>query len=378
MVDRFEHYMYVLRCGDGSLYAGYTTDVEARVATHAAGRGAKYTRSHAPVELAASARFFTKERAMSAEYRFKRLSRARKDELLEQAAHRPFEEVLADGLPGFADDPVAEFVARELRARVDEPYREFMARLIPSVPGERVVGVRTPDLRALARRLMARDDAANFLGALPHALFEENQLHAFAIARMRDYGERLAAYERFLPYVDNWATCDQLPTKPLLKRPDAALDRAYAWMGSGEPYVVRFGINVLMAGFLDERFESRFLEDVAALRRWAFVGGAGLGCVADSAGANRAGPDGPDASQPASCVQGAAPKPPSPGYYVNMMRAWFFAEALARQPDAALPWLEGRSVAGALDEWTRRAAVRKAIESRRVPQETKDRLRACG
>lgn len=395
--------MYVLRCVDGSLYTGYTTDVAARVAAHASGRGAKYTRSHAPVELAASARFYTKERAMSAEYRFKRLSRSEKERLLREAESRPFEVVLAEGLPGFAGEPIGEFVARELCAARDEAYREFMARLIPSVPAERVVGVRTPALRALARRLMARDDASDFLGALPHRLFEENQLHAFAIARIRDYGERLVAYEAFLPFVDNWATCDQLPTKPLFKEPDAALERAYAWMASGEPYVVRFGINVLMAGFLGERFELRFLEDVAAVQAWAFVGEAKArtsGVVGSDGGAARpvsgrgidsggegaqvtgADEDGAartmDRTKGVPSAVGTPPAPPSPGYYVNMMRAWFFAEALACQPDAALPWLEGRAAAGVLDEWTRKKAVRKAIESRRVPQETKDRLRACG
>lgn len=380
VADRFEHYMYVLRCADGSLYAGYTNDVAARVAAHASGRGAKYTRSHAPVELVAHARFYTKERAMSAEYRFKRLSRADKERLLCEAERHPFEAVLAEGLPGFADEPVGEFVARELCGLADEPYREFMARLIPSVPADSTVGVRTPALRALARRLVEREDAPDFLEALPHRLFEENQLHAFAIALMRDYDERLAAYERFLPCVDNWATCDQLSTKPLLKQPDVALGRAYVWMASDEPYVVRFGINVLMAGFLGERFEPRFLEDVAALQAWAFVDegtGASAGSLSLPGGvvSDSAESSGGQGSRGAASETGVPPKPPSPGYYVNMMRAWFFAEALACQPEAALPWLEGRASGGALDEWTRKKAIRKALESRRIPAETKAHLR---
>lgn len=338
-----EHYLYVLRCADGSYYTGYTTNVSARVAAHNAGRGAKCTRSRLPVELVASARFFTKERAMSAEYRFKQLSRQQKDALLAQAGHLPFEEVLATGLPGFAPEPVSEFVARSLWEHRDDAYRAFQSPLIPSVPAERMVGVRTPQLRSLAAQLARREDVSGFYDALPHRWFEEDQLHAFAIARERDYPTLLAAYEGFLPFVDNWATCDQLPTAPLMRKPDTARERALTWMRASHAYTARFGMGVLMRHFLKERFEPQFLTLVADVH---------------------------------AAQEGDVSAPPAPGYYVNMMRAWFFAEALAHQQAATLPWLEGCAPCGALDEWTRKKAVRKALESRKIAAEVKEHLRS--
>lgn len=339
----FDHYMYVLSCGDGSLYTGYATDVEARLAAHRAGRGAKYTKSHAPVELVASARFYSKSRAMSAEALFKRLPRARKDELLALARREPLEAVLARELPGFGADTAGEFVRRGLAANVDPAYRDFMAPLLPTVAPSRLVGVRTPELRRLAGRLVRRDDARSFLRALPHELFEEDQVHAFAIGEERDYDAALDLYERFLTHVDNWATCDQLPVAALASRPGETLERVVAWIGSGRCYAVRFAIGALMRLYLDERFEPRFLDLVAAARL----------------------PDAP-----------ARPEPGSEAYYVDMMRAWFFAEALVRQEASALPYLEPRGIGAPLDEWTRRKAIQKAVESRRVSPGMKGLLRA--
>ena len=216
----FEHYMYVLECGDGSLYTGYTTDVAARVAAHQAGTGAKYTKAHAPVRLVAQARFYSKERAMSAEARFKQLDRASKDALLAKAADTPLEDVLCNELPGFGEDTASEFVCRSLARNVDLDYRDFHARLVPTVDKKTIAGVRTPALRTIAKELVKRDDVDAFLKTLPHRLFDENQVHAFAIGLEKDYDTALALYERFLPFVDNWATCDQLPVKVLAKRPD--------------------------------------------------------------------------------------------------------------------------------------------------------------
>ena len=158
--DPFAHYMYVLSCGDGSLYTGYSTDVEARLAAHQAGRGAKYTKSHEPVELVAQARFYSKERAMSAEAHFKCLTRAGKDRLLGQVndgrSAETFADVLRRELPGFGEDTAYEFVCRELAAHVDPDYRKFMAGLLPTVDPRRIVGVRTPELRRIARREIGR------------------------------------------------------------------------------------------------------------------------------------------------------------------------------------------------------------------------------
>ncbi len=215
-----------------------------------------------------------------------------------------------------------------LASHADEGYRAFQAKLIPNIDPGSIVGVRTPDLRKFAKTLARRDDAGEFLAVLPHRTFEEAQLHSFAIAQERDFDQLVAEIERFLPFVDNWATCDQLSCRGLAANPDAALVRVRAWLESDHEYTVRFAIGVLLQLFLDERFRPEFFEWVVAVSR--------------------------------------------PEYYVNMMRAWYFAEALAKQPAAA----ERVIASGALDEWTHNKAIQKAIESRRIPFEQKGRLRA--
>lgn len=339
----FEHYLYVLACGDGSLYTGYATDVEARLAAHRAGTGAKYTKAHGPVELVAQARFYSKERAMSAEARFKQLDRAQKDRLLAEAKDKPLEDVLRAELPGFAEDTALEFVHRGLAESTDGAYRAFNAKLLPTVDPKTMAGVRTPALRALAKKLVLRDDADDFLKSLPHRLFEENQVHAFAIGLEKDYETTLGLYEAFLPYVDNWATCDQLPVKVLARNPERTLEKVTAWLDSGHCYTIRFGLGVLMRLYLQDLFEERFLDMVAGARM----------------------PDSP-----------ASPASEDDVYYVDMMRAWYFAEALAKQEAAALPYLD-RSGGALLDEWTRRKGIQKAIESRRISDEMKAHLREC-
>ncbi len=215
--------MYVLACGDGSLYTGYATDVQARLAAHQSGRGAKYTKSHAPVSLVSQARFYSKARAMSAEAHFKRLSREQKDKLLERSKLEPLEDVLRRELPGFGEDTAAEFVCRNLASHVDPNYAAFMRPLVPTVDPRRLVGVRTPQLRKIARELYRRDDASDFMRSLPHVLFEENQVHALAIGMEREYERAIELYDLFLPHIDNWATCDQLPVRVLAEQPDRTL-----------------------------------------------------------------------------------------------------------------------------------------------------------
>lgn len=336
----FEHYLYILECDDRSLYAGYSTDVAARLEAHRAGKGAKYTKTHKPVRLLAQARFYSKERAMSAEARFKKLSRAQKDALLAQAAHTSFETVLAEGLPGFGSDTALEFVNRCLAQHQDLGYKDFNGKLLPTVNGNTMAGVRTPALRKIAKELIQRDDASDFLKALPHHLFEENQVHAFAIGLQKDYAEALRLYDAFLPYVDNWATCDQLPVKVFAQQPQETLTHVKRWLSSEHCYTIRFALGILMRLYLDDLFEERFLSTVA---------------------------------------NASLDKETNPSeediYYVNMMRAWYFAEALAKQESATLPYLERRGARAKLDEWTRRKAIQKAIESRRISDEMKGRLR---
>lgn len=223
---------------------------------------------------------------------------------------------------------IHEDIAAFLASHADEGYRAFQAKLIPNIDAGAIVGVRTPELRKFAKGLARREDAGEFLAALPHGAFEENQLHSFVIAQERDFGKLVGEIERFLPFVDNWATCDQLSCRGLAANPDAALVRVRAWLESDHEYTVRFAIGVLLQLFLDERFRPEFFEWVVAVSR--------------------------------------------PEYYVNMMRAWYFAEALAKQPAAA----ERVIASGALDEWTHNKAIQKAIESRRIPFEQKGRLRA--
>ena len=221
-----------------------------------------------------------------------------------------------------------ELITNMLWERADGGYRDFQAKLIPSLPKESIIGVRTPALRALAKELKGSELAASFLQELPHAYYDENQLHAILLSASKDYEECRELLERFLPYVDNWATCDILSPKVLRKQPEATLEAIQRWLGSTHSYTVRFGMEMLMSYYLDALFEPRFLAWVAADR--------------------------------------------SEEYYVRMMVAWFFATALAKQYEATLPFLEQ----GLLPEWTHKKTIQKACESYRITAEQKLYLRS--
>lgn len=219
-----------------------------------------------------------------------------------------------------------EIVSR-LRQRADEGYRAFHMRLVPNVEPARILGVRVPEVRALARSLAGTPEAETFLRELPHEYYEENNLHAFLLERERDYGALIEGLNRFLPFVDNWATCDSLSPALFKKHPDGLPEQALQWMQSDQTYTVRFGIGVLMRYYLDEGFRPEYAERVAAVR--------------------------------------------SEEYYVRMMVAWYFATALAAREEDVLPYLTGRR----LDPWTHRKAIQKAIESTRITPERKQFLR---
>lgn len=209
----------------------------------------------------------------------------------------------------------------------DEKYGDFQAKLMPTIPRETIIGVRTPDLRKYAKELAKEKDVAEFLQDLPHKYFEENQLHAFIICEQKEYEACVKELNSFLPYVDNWATCDQMSPKVFRRHHEELLEQIKIWMASGEPYTIRYGIGMLMTHFLEEDFDIQYVEMVAAVK--------------------------------------------SEEYYVKMMVAWYFATALAKQYEAVVPFIENRR----LEEWTHRKAIQKSVESYRITKEQKEYLK---
>lgn len=218
-------------------------------------------------------------------------------------------------------------ILERLFALQDKTYQAFQSRLMPTISPKTVIGVRSPLLRKLARELSGTPQAEDFLRILPHEYYEENNLHAFLVERIRDYDTALAETERFLPYIDNWATCDCFSPKVFAKHKEELLVPIRRWLESDQLYTVRYAIGMLMRYYLDEAFKPEYLAWVAGVQ--------------------------------------------SQEYYLNMMRAWYFATAMAKQPDATLPWLTERR----LDVWTHNRTIQKAVESFRIPQEMKQQLR---
>ena len=218
-------------------------------------------------------------------------------------------------------------IREELFRRRDTAYRGLQIKIIPTVDPARIIGVRTPELRQYAKELMKSADISVFLRDLPHRYFDEDQLHAFILSEIRDYETCMEEVERFLPFVDNWATCDQLSPRAFKKNRERLSEHIEKWLGSGETYTIRFGVGMLMQHYLDNAFDTAYPERVAALR--------------------------------------------SEEYYVNMMIAWYFATALAKQYEQVLPFLENHR----LDDWTHNKAIQKALESNRISPERKAYLR---
>lgn len=209
----------------------------------------------------------------------------------------------------------------------DESYRRFMLPLLPDVSPERIIGVRTPSLRLLAKRIAGTAQAEEFLRALPHHYFEENNLHGFLLEHITSFDRALEMTDRFLAHIDNWATCDQTNPKALIKEPQLLLRRVDIWLSSEHTYTLRFAIETLMRHFLSARFDARIHDRVVQVQ--------------------------------------------SDEYYVRMMQAWYFATALALQYESTVPLLEDRI----LPEWVHNKTIQKAIESRRITPEHKEYLR---
>ncbi|MEG2175864.1 MAG: DNA alkylation repair protein [Oscillibacter sp.] len=218
-------------------------------------------------------------------------------------------------------------IQQRLFAIQDKGYGAFQCKLIPTVDPKTVIGVRTPELRKLAKEFSKQPESQEFMKILPHQYYEENNLHGFLIEQLGDYDATLQALNAFLPYVDNWATCDLMSPKIFKEHLLPLYQQIKIWLHSDHSYTVRFGIEMLMNFYLDEHFPSELLDLVADVK--------------------------------------------SDEYYVNMVIAWFFATALAKQPGATLPILSTRR----LDSWTHNKTIQKAVESDRIPTETKSYLR---
>ena len=210
----------------------------------------------------------------------------------------------------------------------DKKYGEFQIKLIPTVNPESIIGVRTKELRELAKEMIKDNNYEEFLNDLPHKYFEENQLHAFIISEIKDYDECLNYISEFLPYVDNWATCDQMSPKVFKKHHDKLIEEIKKWIKSNKTYTIRFGICSLMQHYLDDDFKKEYLSFVYSIK--------------------------------------------SEEYYVNMMKAWYFATALAKQYEDAVKVLEENY----LDTWTHNKTIQKAIESYRIKGKQKTYLRS--
>lgn len=222
---------------------------------------------------------------------------------------------------------ITQEIRKELFASQDLKYRDFHAKLIPDYDKERVIGVRSPQVKKIAKCFSKRNDTDEFLADLPHRYYEENNVHGVIICGFSDYGSTVEYLDKFLPYVDNWATCDLLKPKAFAKNRDKLINDIDRWLASGETYTERFGMGMLMTHFLDGDFKEEYLERVYSVR--------------------------------------------SDEYYINMMKAWFFATALAKQWDSAVKVVENKL----LDRWSHNKTIQKAVESYRITDEQKAYLK---
>ena len=216
-----------------------------------------------------------------------------------------------------------EEIVQALLEKQDKSYAGFQAKLIPNIPPEQIIGVRTPELRSMAKKMRKEKIYERFLLELPHTYYEERQLHAFIISEEKDFDICIAEVEKFLPYVDNWSTCDQGTPKVFGKNKERLLPYIRKWIKSGKTYTIRFGIRMLMCFYLEAEFDESYLRLVAEV-------------VSDE-------------------------------YYVNMMIAWYYATALAKQWEATVALLEEQC----LSPWVQNKAIQKARESYRISPEQK-------
>ena len=220
-----------------------------------------------------------------------------------------------------------EEIQNQLFELQDMAYRDFHSRLMPDIDKETVIGIRVPMLRKYAKSIIGTEMAEKFIKELPHRYYEENNLHMMLITGIRDYDRCISEIERFLPYIDNWATCDFPAPKCFENHKEELLPIIKGWIASGETYTIRYGIGMLMRLYLDEDFDPEYVRLVAGVK--------------------------------------------SDEYYVNMMIAWYMATALAKQWDTVIPYIEEHR----MSDWVHRKTIQKAVESYRITDEQKKYLK---
>ena len=249
-------------------------------------------------------------------------------------------------------------IRKELNKLRDKTYAEFQAKLIPTIKKETIIGVRTPDLKNLAKKLSKasgseKKDVDKFLDELPHKYFDENQLHAFILSEIKDFDICIKKINEFLPYIDNWATCDQLSPSCFAKRKNDLLKEINKWIKSKGAYQIRFAIGMLMSHFLDEDFNKKYLDMVAKIKYKVVKGKDRINKIDKRLKENISIKIDPDK------------------YYVEMMRAWYFATALAKKYEETLPYIKNKK----LNVWTHNKTIQKAIESFRISSSHKKELK---
>lgn len=220
-----------------------------------------------------------------------------------------------------------QYIQDLLFEKQDKAFAEFHRRLVPNLEPQKIIGVRTPQLRALTKQIVKEEICEAFLKELPHEYYEENQLHGFILSQIKDFDTCIQYLEAFLPYMDNWATCDQTSPKIFKSHKEELLPYIYKWIQKEHTYTVRFAIGMLMQHFLDEDFKPEYVQMVSSIQ--------------------------------------------SEEYYINMEIAWYMATALAKQWDVVIPYLEQKE----MEPWVHNKTIQKARESYRITDEQKDYLK---
>lgn len=219
-------------------------------------------------------------------------------------------------------------IQKRLLELSDEKNADFSAKLTPGIDREKFLGVRIPASRKLAKEIIKENEHKDFLNSLPHKYYDENILHSILISEIKDYDECIKYIDEFLPYVDNWAVCDTMSPKAFKNKHERLMNDILRWVDSDQTYTIRFGLKILMAHFLDNDFKNEYLKIPAKIK--------------------------------------------SDEYYINMMIAWFYATALAKQWDSTIVYIEN----GVLDKWVHNKAIQKARESYRITAEQKEYLKS--